>query len=319
MYNHYGRGFQGFRTITSWVAALDAGRQTQTKTTYNQKFPLTGKVESIATVVPTTGAVIDKETDAWVCTLANRAICPQGDSLPPLTGNTVYAPVLDKQHVEHRDLGNGALVNTIDTVNAATTTSTASGWDAYGNLRNQLVTRADNGGFVTSHTVKTTNLYPADGTFTNCVNDIASWRIADLCQSTVTTAIVYASGHALPAGATAPPRTVATTYQWNANRTPLSQTVQPGIAFQERTTALTYPTTSYGLPSRVSVSGSGVTPSPRSTQVTYTKDGTSVAADGYFVLTTTNAALQATTSEHATRDGQVPRMSDANEGESIGA
>ena len=52
MYNHLGRGFQGFHKITTWVLDETRNRQTQTIATYNQKFPLTGKLDSLDTVIP---------------------------------------------------------------------------------------------------------------------------------------------------------------------------------------------------------------------------------------------------------------------------
>jgi len=321
MYNHLGRGFQGFHKITTWVLDEARTRQTQTIATYNQKFPLTGKLDSLDTVIPpagqTVGQTIQHETYSWICGLATRQLCPQGDTLPASpsgTGGTVYAPVLDSKHADARDLSTGVIVSHTDTINAAAAASPSSGWDTYGNLKNQIVTSADDGGFISSHTVSTTNLYPADGTFTNCLTDTANWRIADLCKSTVTTSIAYSSSHALPPVATAPSRTAVTTYQWNVDRTPKSQTVQPDDPTQAQTltTTWTYPAPSYGLPISVAVSGPTLSPSPRTTQFTYTKNGTAAAADGYFVLTTTNPALQATTTEHSTRDGQVTKTVDPN-------
>lgn len=321
MYNHLGRGFQGFHTISSLTATTDTTRQVQTTTTYNQKFPLTGKVASACSYVPpatplaasavcntTTGPIeVETETDTWICGLSNRAACAQGDSLPVPTGATIYTPLLDTRRVNRFDLATGAAASHTETVNAASATATASGWDANGNLKNQLVTNADDGAggsFVSSQTVTTTNQYIAA--------DTTTWWLDKLSQNTTATAITYNAAHALPTGATAPPRSVVTGYQWNTDRTPLSQTVQSGVAGQERTIAYGYPTTSYGLPTSVTVSAPSAVPASRATTYTYTKSGTTAAADGYFVLTTTNPAGHLTTTERSTRDGQVSRLIDPN-------
>jgi hypothetical protein len=52
----------------------------------------------------------------------------------------------------------------------------------------------------------------------------------------------------------------------------------------------------------------------RTTSFTYTKDGTSAANDGYFVLTTKNALKQTTTTTHDARDGTVLKTADPNSG-----
>ncbi|MEO5624722.1 MAG: RHS repeat-associated core domain-containing protein, partial [Dokdonella sp.] len=312
MYNHFGRGFQGFRTITSnsVVHNADAARQLRVKTTYSQKFPLVGKVVQVDTTAPDTNVLIKREKDTWRCTRTNRStLCP-GDSgtlLPVPTGNTVYQPFLDEQVVSNYSLATGAASGHVDTVNAASSATATSGWDAYGNLQNQIVTSADDGSggiYVSSHTMLATNTYaPADTT---------NWWVDKLNQSTAATTISYASTHALPTGAAAPSRSVSTSYQWNTDRTPLSQTVQAGVANQQRITTFGYPTPSYGLPTSVSVTASGASPATRATQLSYSQDGTAAAADGYFALTTTNAAGHVTTTRRSPRDGQVTTAIDSN-------
>lgn len=316
MYNHLGRGFQGFRKITETTLVLDswAGRRQSTATTYHQKFPLTGKVQSITVADPAHAATPYRtETYAWRCNRTNRSeLCPGDGSSPTAPqSNTVYAPYLDRQLVQIYDLsgaeaGSSNLVAKIDTINATSNAAFASGWDAYGNLRNQVVTSSDGtsgGAFVNAHTITTSANYTTN---TN------AWWLDKLDDKTVTAAISYAAGHALPSGASAPARSVKTAYQWNADRTPLSQTVQPGIANQELKTTYGYPAPSYGLPTSISISGSGLTPSPRMTQIAYTKDGTNIAADGYFVLHSTNPMGQVTTTRRSPRDGTITATVDPN-------
>jgi RHS repeat-associated protein len=324
MYNHLGRGFQGFRSIVSNNVAPSnqSWRQLRTTTTFHQKFPLTGRIERVETRIPGTGRLIKLETDSWICD-ANRGTCPQGDALgnPVVNANggTVYAPLLDTQRVDNFDLGTGLAVSHSTTVNAAAASGGTSGWDSNGNLLTQFVSSADDGAggsFVSEHRVTTTNTYvPAD----NVPVTAGSWWLDRLSSSHVVTSLSFDSNRKLPNGdATAPTRTVDTSYVWNSpDRTPQSQTVT--ASGKSLVTTYSYiSTTAKGLPSSVTISGTDISPS-RATQFTYTKDGSQVAGaqDGYFVLTTTNAAGQSSTTQHSARDGQVTVQTDPNNLKSI--
>ncbi|MGB8376879.1 MAG: RHS repeat-associated core domain-containing protein [Rhodanobacteraceae bacterium] len=315
IYNHLGRGFQGFHTIIDETGTDTVARRLRTTITYHQKFPLTGKVEKVETAVPAHPMTpIRRDSYTWRCTLSNRnALCPGDgtDPAPPVPG-TAYFPYLDSEVTDTYDLafaeqGTSSRVSRVSIVNASN--ASTSGWDACGNLKHQVITSNDSGSggvFVASHTKTTTNTYAPDTT--NCEPGTTNyWWINKLTQHVGNTSIVYSANHAPPAGAP-PSHSITTTYAWNANRTPQSHTVQPGVPDQELTTTFGYPSPSYGLPTSVSVSGSGVSPSPRTTAFTYTKDGTSGAADGYFVLQTTNPALQSTTTQRQTSDGQVTTL-----------
>lgn len=321
IYHRFGRGFQGFRTITSASATHDADDPTQlrTTTTYNQKFPLTGKVEKVETRAVTSNVLVHRQTDTWRCGRQGRMACAQGDALVTPTGAAVQQPFLDEQLVQAFDLATGTASYHIDTVNAASAAAATSGWDnpacdigsgTFGNLNDQVVTAVDDasgGVFVTSHTTATASCYDLSGS--------ASWWIDKPLGSTVTQSVAYAGGHTLPAGASAPAQTLTTSYTFNPNRTPSTKTIQPGLPNQRSTTTWTYPATSYGLPSQVSVNAPDLTPplSPtRTTSYTYTKNGTAAAADGYFVLTTKNGLDQATTTTHDPADGQILKTVDPN-------
>jgi RHS repeat-associated protein len=312
MYNHRGRGFQGFRKIIQRQepAATEADRAIRIETTYHQKFPLTGKVEEVEISDPDHPATpIRRETTEWRCNLANRNVLCPGDGTNPSAPqpNTVYFPYLDNQIVQNYNLasaeaGGSSLVSTVETINADTSGATASGWDASGNLVHQHISGQDEGSggtFVSLYTIDT------DRSFVTNTNN---WWLDKLTQQVVKSDISYSGTHALPAGASAPSRTVTTAYTWNPDRTPDVQTVQPGIPNQQLSTQYGYPTPSYGLPTSISITGLGVSPQPRVTEMNYTKNGTSVAADGYFVLDTTNAMNQTTTTERRARDGQVSRQ-----------
>jgi RHS repeat-associated protein len=326
MYNHQGRGFQGFRQIASYAATNGeaTNRELRTLTTFHQKFPLTGNAVSVA-VAPSSRPAnpITKQENTWRCTLGTneRQICP-GDGATPAAPqrDTVYLPYLDTQLATTYDLvqaegGNSAPLSLVKTVNATSEAATTSGWDSYGNLKNQLIISSDlgsgtypEGRFIEEHRRTTTRAY---------TSTLSTWYLDRLASETITTSISYNTSHTPPAGVTASARTLTTTYLWNDNRTPDRQTVQSGVAGQEATTAWCYRTssidcplppagTNYGLPTSVVVSAPDAGASRR-TSYTYTKDGSAVANDGYFVLTTTNALNQVTTTERRSRDGEVSR------------
>jgi len=320
MYNHYGRGFQGFQTIISETATTpaDAARRIRTTTIYNQKFPLTGRISTITQALPNSTNKLHYETNTYQCaTLAGGTesaltTCPQGDTLSPLpTGTASFQPVVASQTVTDFDLATGGQTSHASTSNV---------WDmASGNLTGQTITRGDDasgGQFVASHSTQTTNSFAAA--------DTTNWWIDKLNSSSTTTSITYASAHALPAGSSAPSQTVGASYTWNADRTPATKAVQSTIANQRSTTAYTYPAPSYGLPTQVRAClgsySSGICTgdvaaalSPlRSTSFSYTKDGSTASADGYFVLTATNAKSQSATTTHQVNDGQVTTATDPN-------
>ncbi|HNV08733.1 MAG TPA: RHS repeat-associated core domain-containing protein [Dokdonella sp.] len=304
MYHHLGRGFQGFRSISSTTQGPSA-RRLRTTTTFHQKFPLTGRIEKVETLALATNKVIRSETDTWICDITNRGACGQPPT-PTSNGGTIFAPQLDTQIVENFDLVTGSNYSTTSTVNAAQPSGGASGWDAYGNLTKQFVKLSD--AVISEHRTTTTNSYSPD---------TSSWWLDRLNSSSVITSQTYSGTHPLPGGAVVPTRNITTSFAWNADHTPQSQTVS--ASGQTLTTAYDYTgTTAKGLPKSVTISGTGLVdgsgaPAPRTTTFTYTKDGVNTASqDGYFVLTTKNAAQHTSTTEHSTRDGQVTRQVDPN-------
>lgn len=313
MYNNAGRGFQGFRTIIV-DSATAASRQIRTTTTFHQKFPLTSRIESIVVEAvhpsPEPATRISEEINTWKCILSSRGSCLQGDQLVTPTGNSVQAPFLDRQRSNAYDLATAALSHHTETINADDASASASGWDEYGNLLKQVVIQADDAApeFLAEHRTSTVNTYP-----NRTQEDLNTWWVNRLQRTEVTQTITQSGGHALPGSASAPPQTVTTDVTWHPNRLLQSRTVQSGVAGQHSVTSYTY--TSGGLPSRVSINAPGLAAalSPdRTTDYTYTKNGTTEAADGYFVFTTTNALSQSTTTTVSPRDGQVLDAKDAN-------
>ncbi|MBN8213217.1 MAG: VCBS repeat-containing protein [Xanthomonadales bacterium] len=316
MYNNQGRGFQGFRTLIE----EDVLSGLRTTTTFHQKFPLTSQPERVV-VNPISRSgedgPISKQTYAWRCdrtSRANAAAC-----VPTLGVPTKYFPFLDTKESWTYDATTAASGGTPATLghtqeiaaddgNCAGTLSNGSGYDAWGNLVQRTVYSRDAG----------TGTGSASGTGNRldrqCVSEVnsytvdtANWWLDKLTGKLVTTKTTWdAAQHALPAGTSNPANTVSSSYVWNTNRTLSTETVQAGVANQQRVTAYTYhPTNDYGLPTGVAVSADGDANGTRSTGTTYT-------ADGYFPLAVVNALGHSATTAVRPRDGQPSSVTDAN-------
>lgn len=314
MYNTQGRGFQGFRTIIE----EDVQAGLRTTTTFHQKFPLTSQPERVV-VNPISRSgedgAITKTAYTWRCDRTNRA---NANACVPVLGTpTKYFPFLDTKETWSYDgttaLGTGtpAVTGYVQEIAAddgacVGTLSTASGYDAYGNLTAHTTISRDLGAGTASGTSNRLDRQCVSETRSYTV-DTANWWLDRLDASTATTQVAWdGTQHALPSGTANPVRTVTSSYTWNADRTPATETVQAGVANQQRVTAYTYPATSnYGLPTGVAVSADGDPNGTRST-------GTSYTADGYFPLAVTNALNHSATTSVRPRDGQPTLVTDAN-------
>jgi RHS repeat-associated protein len=309
MYHTQGRGFQGFRTIIE----EDVLAGLRTTTTFHQKFPLTSQPERVV-VNPISRAgeegQISYETYVWRCDRSNRNnanACVPNHGVP-----TTYFPFLDTKTTQTFD-ANAALTSNdpgqlgvVTEIAAADATcsgaySSASGYDAYGNLVNRVIYRRDGGvagvdRHLFRHCVSESNVYSPDP---------SGWWLDRLQQEQLTTRVQWdTSMHDLPAGTANPINTITTAYTWNeAGRTLATETVQPGVTNQQRVTAYTY--NAQGLPTGVAVSASGDPQSPRST-------GTAYSADGYFPEVVTNALGHNASTQVRVRDGQPTLVTDAN-------
>ncbi len=314
MYNTQGRGFQGFRTLIE----EDVLSGLRTTTTFHQKFPLTSQPERVV-VNPITRSgedgAISKEQYAWRCDRSNRANAAA--CVPTLGVPTRYFPFLDAKESWTYDATTAANGGTPATLgytqeiaasdaSCAGTPATVSGYDANGNLLSRVVYSRDAGSGSASGTSNRLDRQCVSETNTIVV-DTANWWLDKLTAKTVSTLVAWdASQHALPSGTANPVRTVSSSYAWNADRTLSTETVQAGIANQQRVTAYTYPSSNnYGLPTGVAVSADGDANGTRSTGTTYT-------ADGYFPLAVVNALGHSATTTVRARDGQPASVTDAN-------
>lgn len=314
MYNNQGRGFQGFRTLIE----EDVLSGLRTTTTFHQKFPLTSQPERVV-VNPISRSgedgPISKQTYVWRCDRTNRANAAA--CVPTLGVPTRYFPFLDTKESWTYDAATAASGSTpamlghtqeiaADDGNCAGALSNGSGYDAWGNLVQRTVYSRDAG---TGSNSGTSNRLDRQ-----CVSEVnsysvdtADWWLDKLTSKQVTTKTAWdATQHALPAGTSNPTNTVSSSYAWNANRTLSTETVQAGVANQQRVTAYTYPSSNnYGLPTGVAVSADGDANGTRSTGTTYT-------ADGYFPLAVVNALGHSATTVVRARDGQPSSVTDAN-------
>jgi RHS repeat-associated protein len=314
MYNTQGRGFQGFRTIIE----EDVLSGLRTTTTFHQKFPLTSQPERVVVNPvsrPGEDGAISRQTYAWRCDRSNRANAAA--CVPTLGVPTRYFPFLDTKASWTYDATTAAAGGTPATLgytqeiaasdaSCTGTPASASGYDANGNLLSRVVYSRDAGTGSASGTANRLDLQCVSETNTIVV-DPANWWLDKLTAKTVSTLVAWDAGqHPLPAGTANPVRTVSSGYVWNTDRTLSIETVQAGVANQQRVTAYTYPTSNnYGLPVGVAVSADGDGNGTRSTGTTYT-------ADGYFPLAVVNALGHSATTTVRARDGQPSSVTDAN-------
>jgi YD repeat-containing protein len=318
MYHSEGRGFQGFRTIASETLG-QPDRTVRTVTTFHQKFPLTGRIESVETRVPQIAGIngrLSLESFDWRCNRANRLqICP-GQSGTAMAPDQIYWPYLSKSVKETYDLaaaeaGSVPLpVSSTITLNGKSS-GLASGWDPYGNLTDQQVTTRDGTGvanseryYLASHVTTTVN------TFDTSTAQVLDWWLDKQTESRVQTTVSY-HGRAAPDGISLSPKEILTQFEWNPDRTPSASTVTDPLSGTSVRTGYTYPTPSLGLPDSTTVSGTGIAP-VRQTRVGY-------GPDGYFPISTTAVISAATPSLNHTAttqvrasDGQPVTTTDAN-------
>ena len=308
IYNAQGRGMQGFRKII----VEDEANNVRTTTTFKQKYPLTGQVEQVAVnaiASPIGTAPFSTETYTWLCNRANRADTTACDVTPG--SNPVRFPFLDKKEAHSYDITTGQEIGhqvqeNFDDPTCSGAAVTASGFDAYGNLTAQTTISNDVGNgtdgykiYVSNHCVRTVNTFAAA--------DTANWWLDKLNSRVATTSITYGASHPLPSGSNNPTQSVTTNYTWNTNRTPATETVQNGIANQQRVTTYAYPASNnYGLPSSVTVAASGdQNGGGRTASTTY-------SADGYFRYAVTDALGHTVGTTVRARDGQPSLSIDAN-------
>lgn len=347
IYDHYGRGFEGFRGITQETATSSSDRRVRTATLFNQVFPLAGKVASITKSGTLTNGVtyatFDTEKYGYSCVMVTpgspigafaSVSCP-GLGTGGSTSAQSYETMLTSVNSQLGDL----------TGSTSSQILTGNTWDNYGNITDQEIDRSDQGSgtdvYVQDHNTHSQNTFD--------YSSIGNWWLNQLTATTVTTSVGYnTTNHPLPAGISSPvPQVVTTQQKWNANRTLQLSKVQDTTPNERQSTLYCYPgDTTAGCPSNTgrndgqpvtvltclgqftgsntctadpSAAGSGL----RQANVVYSSaDGGSASSPagsgGYFIYSTTkvnasNAAYnQTTTMLHEANDGKVTLATDAN-------
>jgi RHS repeat-associated protein len=183
--------------------------------------------------------------------------------------------------------------------------SSASGFDAYGNLTAHTVLSSDSGtglngfrAFVALQCQRTRSSYTAD---------TSNWWLDRLDSATTTSAISYnTTNHPLPSGVSNPAQTTTAGYTWNADRTLQQQIVQSGLVGEQVITTYAYPASNnYGLPISVAVNASQDYAGPRASGIAY-------SADGYFPYVMSNPLGQNSAVVTSPRDGQPTLAVDVN-------
>ena len=324
IYNQYGRGFQGFRTIIE--EDLTAGLRSTT--TFNQKFPLAGQVADVVVNAMTrsgTDGMIRHEVYTWLCDRADRSDTTA--CTPPNGSAAVKFPFLDEKDTYTFDATVGlqpsgapqqiGLVKDINASdpNCAGAIATTSGFDAYGNLVQHTVLDSDSGtgtggfrSFLTQNCVNTVSSYSPNA---------SNWWLNKLNSITTVTKIAYdVTNHPMPIGTSNPLQRVSTAFTWNSDRTLATQVVQSGITKalgltdQQKSIVYTYPSPSYGLPIEVDVTAAGDVDGGGNARTRTTSIGYS--ADNYFPASSINSLGQTTKVTTSPRDGQSILKVDEN-------
>jgi RHS repeat-associated protein len=311
IYNHAGRGFQGFRAITKEQSTLsgDQPRIIRTTTTFHQKFPLTSRIEKVETGKPRGERDISphtRETYDWRCNVSNRGVCDTLNGTAPTNFPYALTQTTTTFDATAAEADSEVPVAEVVVRNYDEATSGA-GLDAYGNslfaetVAKDLATDTSGlGRFVESKRTRETNTYFA--------HDTTNWWLDKLDRNVKTIfPIVWGATHPLPLDASTAQHNVETVYRWNANRTQQSIEVQPNAGdTQALRTEFDY-AREFGLPTAVKRYGKPTDAQPSGVRITSTAYDT----DGYFPVSTTeildpNALTGLTTNfAYRSKDGQV--------------
>lgn len=350
IYDHLGRGFQGFRRISQepWLPNNSLSkdpsgnlRSLRTVTTFAQKFPLTGRIVEqdvgVATG-PTTMQNVSTLTNNWACNSVIGAqplrtnYCPKDPAAPAKGASFASGPTYfvfpDTSFLTSYDFAqalqgavqqNGTTATFYATTSSATRTNGASGWDSNGNNVQQIVTALDNSPSAVESILRTTIVNTYDSS-----QAAAGW-VDKLQSSAVTKSTSYGLRPA-PGGNLQ--QTATTYYAWNCDRTPLWTAITDGTAstFTPPTqgcgatptlsggtysiSSLRYPSPSYGLPSSSTVTAS----MPSGSTATFAPRTTNFgySTDGYFVTYVTNPLSQSSGVSPRAEDGAVTSAIDPN-------
>lgn len=274
IFNNKGRGFQGFRAIEVEENIGD-GKDKISRTEFHQKWPTSSIVERACTWLASDtiqDLSLPEDPNPWCSDvgLSSKLLSDiVTDSIHDVatTGGARFVAV-KKQTTKAHDLVTRDLL---------TTKIVDRTFDAYGNVTYESNQHDDDWGI--HHTETTTVFHAPSGWWLDKIdyrdvkyNPVAARHAStpaitagtDDVKIVTTDFVLYDSAHRLPSEV-----------KITANDTPLWSQVNT-----------TYNT--YGLPTQISTTGTDVT-GPRTVDTTYSKDGVTLATDGYFPYTITNA------------------------------
>jgi RHS repeat-associated protein len=287
MYNNQGRGFQGFRTIIE----EDVHRELRTTTTFHQKFPFAGRVETSTT-----------QTFAQV---------GGAGSLSSVTNIWGSAQPIDAYTTETRLTNSIAVRKELDPAYAGLLISTTTMTPTYAGACTSASVETTTDQFGT-RTVMIGNAGGSTNPATTFTNDFGSnWIVCrPLVRYTRTATTTDARhGQAL----TTDTRNLRQTLTYNSRRQVLTDSVEDPVvgAALKRTMTYTYEDSAghvaFGNLKTVTIGGGagGTYVSPRTTT-------TGWSADGYFPATVTNPHGHVVTTITDAKHGQPTQVTDPN-------
>lgn len=307
VYNTQGRGFQGFREIH----VENVAQQTRSVSAFEQMFPLTGRLTSTSTEVVNKHGnwqTVSESTSHWQVNAAHLAATTAANRHIYSDSNDSYS----------YDLTDGTLL----TNNSASIT----GIDQYGNVTHQTTTLFD--GFST-HSVDVVNAYsPNESNWWLNKIDSTTTTYSDLVRDAATPL-------KLEAEALDKDRVVTVDYvNYDSDvRKPTQVTTSADDGFlltkqsgdwlpsgsDIHVVTVNTDYNNYGLPNYIEQVGDVYVKSTnswqqqkRKTSFNYSKDGATVAADGYFPYQVTNPLSQTITTTTNVGIGKPLTVTDAN-------
>lgn len=290
VYNAEGRGFQGFRQIiVDTPSHLDSNGNvdiySRAVSTFHQKFPKAGAIETIKTC-------LSNDTNNELCNDSPISITSASyfDKITDNGVSTVVVPLSNTQtSYDLHSRGNQ--------LSTSTTTIASTDIDSFGNVLKSITTTHN--GFSTVIAESINNYLYNDNDW--------PWGKLEYTTSKVWTD----SGSAVHDSTLDPTKEIKVEYTWTANLQPDRVTTRP-ILGEGQVTVVDTDYNAYGLPSSVKTYAEGDSGNARTVTTTYSNDGTTEVADGYFVYKVINDLNHEVTTHTAPKHGQVIKSIDAN-------
>ncbi|GAB4183111.1 MAG: hypothetical protein Tsb002_05160 [Wenzhouxiangellaceae bacterium] len=333
VFNNQGRGFQGFRKITSeeqvnsGSAADNPANDLRSVSIFHQVFPLAGRLKESYTLPASAAAnagstqAFSHTTNDWACrddTAAPNApgtlvsMCDVNNGSPPSGYRGVYQPVLASSFTLESDASGPYSITQVGGMD----------YDAYGNLLTRTTTTSD---FVDTVNIPAPDVKTLRIETMTYDNNETTWWLGKLLTSETQSQIDYSGGFdddfTAVLGDLEAQKITQQVVDWHPGlRKPTCQLTYEGSAsatctgafpagVQAARTETAYHLTT-GNPLSVTVSASDLL--DKDEQLTQRTTSTTYSSDGYFVNTITNALNHVTTTQVDPREGNPTQVIDAN-------